>query len=201
MKINLLSILLIIILLSVAWFHVHSVRILKNKVKNAQNIITLQQNNPITYKVNKDSTISAYTETITSLKSNIKSLEGNNKALTDKVKLKDLQYLAAIKQHVKDTFITYIKDSIRHIDSLHIEVIKYFDFTDTYLQEHCEIDDSGEVICNYEYNDSVTVLVSLIKDHKWYQFWKWFHSKKSITEVIFANPKSKAIKVQSIIIE
>lgn len=196
MKINLLSIILIIVLLIVGYLHIG----VRNKLSNAKEVISTLENNSITYKTNKDSSITATTKTLLIYESNIKALLSENSNLKQQIKkLSNLQSLIGIKYQIKDSFIVEIKDSTRIKDSSVIEKFKYFDYQDNYLTLHGEEVDKN-ISFSYYYQDSVNIILYKKPLGKWYQFWKW-GKKQYLTNVTFKNPKAEAIKIESILVK
>lgn len=196
MKINLLSIILIGLLLLSGWFYIQQ----KKELSNARDIISVQTDNIMHYKTNKDGTKSAINNTIVVDKSNIKALVGKDKNLINQIgKVSNLQSLVKTTYQIKDSFVVKLKDSLIFIDSLTIEKIKYFDYQDKFLILHAEEIDSS-IRFSYYYQDSVSIILYKQPLGRWYEFWKW-GKKKYLTNVTFKNPKAEAIKVESIIIK
>lgn len=97
---------------------------------------------------------------------------------------------------------TFLKDSIIY-DTVRA---KKFDLKDGYLNMNCLINNDSS-FCTYSYQDSVTAIVYLNKNWKWYQFKKkktmksqGFDKFSSKVVVGFSNPKTSPIFIKNYLI-
>ncbi len=172
----------------------------KYQKENAQQIIDKTVNPKLIVVKDSDSTWLAKISTIEATNENLKYLLGENKQLKEQIggKLSKLQNLIQTEFESNGNFTTFIRDSIIYKDSVHVDHLSVFTYSDKNLTQGCQIL-NNQVSCQYTYQDSVTAIVYMKKMWKWYQFWKW-GKRESTTEIRFSNPNTKATNVKSIII-